>query len=99
LPARPAPRRRVRRRYGTYYVYHLLDGHIFGFSLWEIAYTTMPLDEADVVKLLEAIPWDEYPHLTKHRDEHLTEGPHEEVSAFEVGLDLILEGLEQTLEA
>src|SRR5690242_15452342 len=27
----------------TYHVYHLLDGYIFGFTLWEIAYTTMPL--------------------------------------------------------
>ena len=25
----------------TYHVYHLLDGYIFGFSLWEIAYTTV----------------------------------------------------------
>src|SRR6266567_1828545 len=23
----------------TYHFYHLLDGHIFGFTLWEIAYT------------------------------------------------------------
>jgi AcrR family transcriptional regulator len=82
----------------TYHVYHLLDGHIFGFSLWEIAYTTMPLDAAEVVKLMETIPWSEYPHLTEHRDQHLTEGPHREVSAFEVGLDLILEGLQKTLE-
>ena len=28
----------------TYSVYHLLDGFIFGFSLWEIAYTSIPMD-------------------------------------------------------
>jgi AcrR family transcriptional regulator len=81
----------------TYHVYHLLDGYIFGFSLWEIAYTTIPLDAEVVSKLMQTIPWDEYPHLAEHRDQHLSEGPHREVSAFEVGLDVILHGLRQRL--
>ena len=81
----------------TYHVYHLLDGYIFGFSLWEIAYTTIPVDAEVVSKLLQTIPWDEYPQLTEHRDQHLNDGPHREVSAFEVGLDLILEGLQKRL--
>jgi hypothetical protein len=79
----------------TYHVYHLLDGYIFGFSLWEIAYTTIPLDAEEVAKLMETIPWDEYARLAAHRDQHMSEGRHRQVSAFEVGLDLILEGLEQ----
>ena len=81
----------------TYHVYHLLDGYIFGFSLWEIAYTTIPLDSETVTKLMETIPWDEYPRLAEHRDQHMVEGPHREVSAFDVGLDLILEGLQKRL--
>ena len=74
-------------------VYHLLDGYIFGFSLWEIAYTSIPMDAEAVTRLMATIPWDDYPHLAEHRDQHMTEGPHREVSAFEVGLDLILDGL------
>jgi AcrR family transcriptional regulator len=81
----------------TYHVYHLLDGYIFGFSLWEIAYTTIPVDSESVAKVMESIPWDDYPRLTEHRDQHLSDGPHREVSAFEVGLDLILAGLRETL--
>jgi AcrR family transcriptional regulator len=81
----------------SYHVYHLLDGYIFGFSLWEIAYTTIPLDAEVVSRLMQTIPWEDYPHLAEHRDQHLDDGPHREVSAFEVGLDLILDGLEQTL--
>jgi AcrR family transcriptional regulator len=81
----------------TYHVYHLLDGYIFGFSLWEIAYTTLPLDADAVATLMRSIPWDEHPHLAAHRDQHMDDGPHREVSAFEVGLDLILGGLEQAL--
>jgi AcrR family transcriptional regulator len=77
----------------TYSVYHLLDGYIFGFSLWEIAYTSFPLDPEAVARLMQSIPWDEYPQLAEHRDQHMTEGPHREVSAFDVGLDLILDGL------
>jgi len=82
----------------TYHVYHVLDGHIFGFSLWEIAYTTIA-DEAKgrASKLMGTIPWDEYPNLAEHRDQHMSEGPHQEVSAFQVGLDLILDGLRRTL--
>jgi AcrR family transcriptional regulator len=77
----------------TYSVYHLLDGYIFGFSLWEIAYTSFPLDAEAVTRLMQSIPWDEYPRLAEHRDQHMSEGAHREVSAFDVGLDLILDGL------
>jgi len=83
----------------TYHVYHLLDGHIFGFSLWEIAYTSAEAtDEELVARFIATVPWDDYPHLTEHRDQHMSDGAHREVSAFEVGLDLILDGL-QTSQA
>lgn len=78
---------------GAYHVYHLLDGYIFGFTLWEIAYTSLPLDDDAVTRLMRAIPWGDYPHLAEHRDQHMTEGPHRDVSAFDVGLGLILDGL------
>jgi AcrR family transcriptional regulator len=77
----------------AYHVYHLLDGFIFGYTLWEIAHASAPMDEEVVTRLMEAIPWAEYPDLADHRDQHMTEGPHREVSAFLVGLDLILDGL------
>jgi len=81
----------------TYHVYHLLDGYIFGFSLWEIAYTTIPVDSDAAAELMRTIPWDELPYLAAHRDQHLSDGPHREVRAFEVGLDLILDGLGTSL--
>ena len=84
-----------------YHVYHLIDGFIFGFSLWEIAYTNT--DDPDfaerVAEFMKKIPWDDYPNFTEHRDQHFTEGPHREVSAFDVGLDLILAGLEPPVTA
>ncbi len=77
----------------TYHLYHLIDGHIFGFTMWEIAHTAVPLESEQVARVFASIPWDEYPNLTEHRDQHMTEGPHRDVSAFEVGLDLLLRGL------
>jgi AcrR family transcriptional regulator len=77
----------------AYHVYHLLDGYIFGFTLWEIAYTAQPMDTEAVTALMQSIPWAQYPHLTEHRDQHMNDGPHRDVSAFDVGLDLILAGL------
>jgi AcrR family transcriptional regulator len=78
----------------TYHVYHVLDGYTFGFSLWERSHT---FNAGDVPGLLERlqreIPFDRLPHLAEHRDQHLAEGPHRQVSAFEFGLDLILNGL------
>ncbi len=82
----------------TYSVYHVLDGYIFGFSLWEIAYTTVAEDvRGRVAELMETIPWDEYTHLAEHRDQHMSDGPHQEVNSFEIGLDLILDGLQESL--
>jgi AcrR family transcriptional regulator len=84
----------------TYHVYHLLDGYIFGFSLWEIAYTSAAaVDPAVIETVMRTIPWDEYPHFTEHRDQHLADGPHRDANAFEVGLDLILDGLSARLRS
>jgi len=80
----------------TYHAYHVLDGHIFGFSLWETSHT-YTADEASslVAKLAETISADAYPYLHEHAQQHFSEGPHREVSAFEFGLDLIVDGLKK----
>ena len=74
----------------TYTAYHALDAHIFGFALWLASHTVPP---EVVERLARTIRLDDYPYLAEHRDQHLAEGPHREVSAFEFGLDLILDGL------
>ena len=38
---------------------------------------------------------DAYPYLHEHGQQHFADGPHREVSAFELGLDLIVAGLKQ----
>jgi AcrR family transcriptional regulator len=80
----------------TYTAYHVLDAHILGFSLWEASHTYSDVDVADMTEQFQrAITPEAYPSLTEHAQQHFTNGPHREVSAFEYGLDLILDGLKK----
>ena len=76
----------------TYHAYHALDGHIFGFSIWEIGHMQAPVDAGPVLERLKPL-LERLPDLSAHVDAHFADGPHREVSAFEFGLDLILDGL------
>ena len=80
----------------TYHAYHVLDGHIFGFSLWETSHTyTAEQVSTFKARFEQTITADAYPYLHEHAQQHFSEGPHREVSAFELGLDLILDGLKK----
>jgi Tetracyclin repressor-like, C-terminal domain len=80
----------------TYHAYHVLDGHIFGFSLWETAHSFSEEEESELQELFEkVITVEAFPYLCEHGHQHMTEGSHHDVSAFEFGLDLILRGLKK----
>ena len=80
----------------TYRAYHVLDGHIFGFSLWEASHTYTAQEVSNFEeKFAQTITVDAFPYLHEHAQQHFSEGPHREVRAFEFGLDLILDGLEK----
>lgn len=84
----------------TYHGYHVLDAHIFGFSLWLASHQFSADQTASMVAEFERmIPIDELPYLHEHGLQHLTEGPLHDVSAFEFGLDFILEGLARVRDA
>ena len=78
----------------TYHAYHVLDAHIFGFSLWQTSHAVNAAQVENMAAVLDrVIPSDEFPYLHEHGEQHLAKGAHHDVSAFEVGLDFILEGL------
>jgi AcrR family transcriptional regulator len=80
----------------TYHAYHALDGHIFGFSLWEASHTLSAEEVTDIIERFRALITPEtFPHLYEHGQQHFSEGPHRHVSAFEFALDLILDGLKR----
>jgi AcrR family transcriptional regulator len=78
----------------AYHAYHAVDGHILGFTLWELGHS-MPAD-ADLDDLaatfLRSLATDEFPYLVEHVQQHLAP-PGDRANEFEYSLDLILEGL------
>lgn len=79
----------------------LLDAYIYGFALQEI---NLPFDTPDEVKgvveaIIEQTPFDEYPHLAEMAVEHVLQPGYDYGAEFEIGLDLILDGLESLVES
>ena len=84
----------------TYHAYHVIDAHIIGFSLWQSTHDfSLPSEITDDLQafLDRMLPQEMYPDLHAHGMQHLADGAHQEVSAFEYGLDLLLAGLKAKL--
>src|SRR2546421_544116 len=74
----------------------VLDAHIIGFSLWASTHGKMPEHIEDARAWFdEMIPVATLPYLHEHGLQHLDEGPHHDVSAFEFALDLLLGGFDR----
>jgi len=80
----------------TYTAYHVLDAHIFGFSLWAASHTMSETEAANIKETVDRVlAGEEYQYLREHAEQHFGDGPYKNVSAFELGLDLILDGLKK----
>jgi AcrR family transcriptional regulator len=80
----------------TYVAYHVLDAHIFGFSLWEASHTFTDEQVEEMSTVFEdLITPERFPHLREHGKQHFEEGPHQDANAFELALDLIIDGLKK----
>jgi hypothetical protein len=78
----------------TYHAYHVHHPHIFGYSHWQTSQANHAAQVENMAAVLDrVVPSDEFPYLHEHGEQHLAKGAHHDVSAFEVGLDFILEGL------
>jgi AcrR family transcriptional regulator len=80
----------------TYHGYHVLVGHILGFTLQAQSFPIETKEELQemAAKFLEDFAVDDYPYLAEHIRQHVEPGVSDE-RAFEFGLDLILDGLER----
>ena len=79
------------------HAFSLLDSYISGFALQEL---TLPFDTPEELaqaaeSILGQFPADDYPHLAETITEHVTKSGYDYADEFEVGLDLILDGLER----
>lgn len=79
------------------HAFSVLDSYVYGFALQEL---TMPFETSEeFVEVAESIlaqfPADEYPHLAETITEHVTKSGYDYAAEFEVGLELILDGIER----
>jgi AcrR family transcriptional regulator len=80
----------------TAHAYSLLDSYIYGFALQEINLPFKNAEDAvDVAAIMMAqmVP-DEFPYLTEIAVQHVLQPGYAYANEFEIGLDLILDGLE-----
>ena len=83
------------------HAYSLLDSYIYGFSHQEstMAFDTPNGTQGLADEILQQLPAAEYPHLIELATEHILQPGYNYGDEFEFGLDLILAGLERSLEA
>lgn len=80
----------------THHAFHALDSHITGFTLWLVSLPAAGDELKDLAAdFLRDFPFEEYPYLAEHIEQHLAESGHNDESEFEFGLNLILDGLER----
>jgi AcrR family transcriptional regulator len=84
----------------THHAYHILDSHVVGSSLWEAGITAaIPKGSGAIPDLaktvLERVPVAEYPYFHEHAQQHIGKVTKGDKHPFELGLDLILDGLDR----
>ncbi len=80
----------------THHAYHALDSHIVGFTLWQAGFAALPMDLGDLATtFLQTLDRETYPWLAEHVEQHSGPPSDDDVSEFEFGLDVLLEGLER----
>jgi AcrR family transcriptional regulator len=90
----------------TYHAYHALDGHILGFTLWQLGHSAGAKELGDAqdladfaAKFLRELRAGDYPYLAEHVEQHLAAPDGDGAREFEFGLGLILDGLKRAHES
>jgi AcrR family transcriptional regulator len=80
------------------HAFSVIDSYIYGFAQQQQNLTYNTSEEAAQVaeSILQQIPADQYPHLAQLITEHAMKPGYDYADEFELGLDLILNGLEET---
>jgi len=81
----------------TYHAYHIIESYILGYTLQVLSYRAVGDTEQFEDIGASFVRGDfsaEFPHFTEHALQHM-ESDHDDVNAYELGLDLLLDGLEQ----
>ena len=86
----------------TYHAYHIIESYILGFTFQVLSYRNVDMEQfADVAaSFMRGEFLDEYPHFSEHVRQHMEPEPgQDDVNAYELGLDVLLGGLERLRDA
>jgi len=80
----------------TYHAYHIIESYIMGYTFQVLSFQAVDPEQFEDVAagFLRGDFSAEYPHFTEHALQHM-ESDHDDVNAYELGLDLLLDGLEK----
>jgi AcrR family transcriptional regulator len=84
----------------TYHAYHIVESYVLGFTTQVLNFRSVDESQFEdvVAAFIRGDYAEEFPHFTEHALQHME--PHEDgVNAVELGLDLILDGLERLRDA
>lgn len=84
----------------TAHAYALMDSYIYGFALQErgLPFDTGEESSALAASIAAQLPADAYPHLLEFTVQHVLRPGYDFRKEYEFGLDLVLDGIERTLE-
>lgn len=84
----------------THHAYHILESHVVGSSMWIAgieAAIPKGTELAELARMVaERVPISEYPYFHEHLEQHSGKLTRGDKSPFEIGLDLILDGLDRS---
>jgi len=80
----------------TYHAYHIIESYILGYTLQVLSYRAVDTEQFEDIaaSFVRGDFSAEFPHFTEHALQHM-ESDHDDVNAYELGLDLLLDGLEK----
>jgi AcrR family transcriptional regulator len=79
----------------TYHALHIMDSYVQGFALLQLSFPYRGAELAGMAStFMQQVAADEYPYMVEHIVQHLEPRPGGE-GGFELGLDLILDGLDR----
>ncbi|HEX7309872.1 MAG TPA: TetR/AcrR family transcriptional regulator C-terminal domain-containing protein [Gaiellaceae bacterium] len=84
----------------TYHAYHIVESYVLGFTTQVLNFRSVDESQFEdvVAAFIRGDYAEEFPHFTEHALQHM-EPIEDGVNAVELGLDLILDGLERLRDA
>ena len=85
----------------TYHAYHIVESYVLGFTTQVLNFRSVDENQFEdvVAAFIRGDYAEEFPHFTEHALQHMEPHDDDGVNAVELGLDLILDGLERLRDA